>query len=447
MNNQEKINQYKKNIKDNSFYYKDNSQEINLFKDYYDKNNKNINLNSNTYQYLPSLTIIFSNGNVMKATEFIRILQIEMNFTQYIFPLFTLQLHINQNYIPVIQFDDDVKFRIEMYYKSDMDDNLFTTEKLFDITLKKIKQNDSPVNINNLVTMDDTDDMIRKQIIDLKLIPVECLKANKILFSGVYSNCSITDLIANMTSKLDNEVFIEKPDNDRKYNQIIFIPYNVFFNIKYLNDYYGIYNYGLKMFYGFNKFRIQSKKFFSYNEGVNKVRVLFSSSVIETTSDYNQEAVMSPLNKDNIIYINSDNVKVLDNRYSGKEVFGSNIYYFGHESNSEYSYYRNDNMDSGKLNKTRTYINNFNNDFKEKELKNDINYSKTVEFDVSNVLLDVDSWFKPFNLNFESSLYSDYNGNYVLNNIIINLYNSSTDSNMYFNPSMKLNLKQVEENS
>lgn len=407
------------NIKDN-MSYKPTIEELNTNEKIKNHSNDIENIPPR-YSYVPILTAIFSNGDVLDLTNRISILQVEMNFTRYIFPLFSLQLCIESYYIPNIQFDDNMEFKLKLLYKSTEENTAVLYNTLFETILKKVKQISSPVNIEEEVYVENPT-YANKQILELKLIQKECLNANKILFSGVYRDCSILDTISYMTNKLDNKVFIQQPDNMRLYDQIIFTPNNVFYGVQYLDNYYGIYDRGLKMFYGFNMFRIQSNNWFD-ETGTNKIKVAFSNEQEEVGPYSYMGSGFYKMGTDNFMTVIPSMVKLIDKRHYIQEVIGTNITSFSREADTIDAQMRNYSNDNSNLLKTKTYINNLNNVNKEKELYNKTVYTKTIEITVPGIIVDVESWFKAFEVNFDSKHYSALNSRYVSSNYIFKLVN------------------------
>jgi len=418
-------NRMRENIQE-SMGYKPTNEELELNEKIQGHSN-DLELVPPRYSYIPILTAIFSNGDTIDLTNRINILQVEMNFTRYIFPLFSLQLCIESYYIPNIQFDDDMEFELELRYKSVEETTPILYNTLFKTTLKKVKQNSSPVNIEEEVYMENAL-YANKQILELKLVQKECLDANKILFSGVYRNCSVLDALCYMSNSLPNKTFIQQPDNLRLYDQLIFTPYNIFYAIQYLDNYYGIYDRGLKMFYGFDLFRVQSNNWFD-EKGSNKVKVSFIREQESMDPITHMGAGFSKMGDDNLLTVLPNMVKIVDKRHYIKEVIGTNITSFSREADTIDAQMRNYVNANTDLLKTRTYINNLNNINKEKELYNKTVYTKTLEITIPSIIIDVESWFKSFEVNFDSDHYSSLNAKYVASNYIFKLVNINPNSN------------------
>lgn len=435
------INQVYQNIKDAMGYQPTETEtnNINNLKKIFERENRI----PPTYSYTPNLIGIFSDGTTIDFSEFITIIQLEINFDRYVFPLFSLQLFIPYKYIPQIQFDDEIKFKLSLLYNTTMTDSPMLYDTLFEIELSKIKQISSPVNIEESIDTEDRQ-TLNRALMELKLIPTECLKANKKLFSGVYGNCTIAQIIGLMTANVDNKVFIQQPDNIKIYDQMIFIPYNVFYSLQLLENYYGIYDRGLKMFYGFDLFRIQSRNFYDV-QGTNKVKIGFSSNSQEPDSYSYIGNGFTKLGDDNLITITPDRIKIYDTRQYDKEIFGTNITTFSRDKNAFYEQSREYDLDNNiSIDKTKVYLNNYNNTNKEKEFLSQSLYTKKIELTLNDIIFDIPSLFKLFKLDFDSEYYSSMNSDFVLSGYYWRLSSNNLGTGaMYYKNDSIVELREV----
>lgn len=440
-NNTEEINKLYDNIK-NAMGYEPTEEEknnVNNLKEVFDRENRI----PPTYSYVPNLIGIFSDGTTIDFSEFISILQLEINFDRYVFPLFSLQLFIPYKYIPQIQYDDKIKFKLSILYNTTMTDSPMLYDTLFEIDLSKIKQISSPVNIEENINTEDRQ-TLNRALMELKLIPTECLKANKVLFSGVYGDCNVAQIISLMTANLDNKTFIQQPDNIKIYDQMIFIPYNVFYSLQLLENFYGIYDRGLKMFYGFDLFRIQSRNFYDI-QGTNKVKITFSKDSENVDSYSYIGNGFTKIGDDNLITLTPDRVKIYDTRQYDKEIFGTNVTTFSRDKNAFYEQSREYDLDNNiSIDKTKVYLNNYNNTNKEKEFLSHSLYTKKIELTLNDIILDIPSLFKLFKLEFESDYYSNMSSNFVINGYYWRLSTSNLGiGSMYYKNDSIIELNEV----
>lgn len=368
------------------------------------------------YGYVPKLTVTFSDGSVYDLLEFTTIVQVELNLDFYVFPLISVRLDPPVTLIPKIQFDDDLEIKFELLYNAITNiESAPMYDTLWNITLRKIKQESSPIIINEIFYQE-TNEGLRTEPIELKLIPTECLKANKNLFSGVYGDCTMMQLLTLITEKLNYKSYIVNPDNVRKYNQVIFPPCNTFYAIEYLDQYYGLYDRGLKMFYGFGQNIIMPKNHY-IETGQNKVKVSFSQQTNGNDIFTFTQGGIERLGSDNYISITPNNVKILDRKHYIKETLGTKVTTYSRDDHAYFEQAREYDYTDGdeKLEKVKSYINQYNNTNKEKEFLLQSAYSRQLELLLNDAIIPPDSWFKAFNINFESENYNVLNGLYSMN--------------------------------
>ena len=395
------INKMQRNIRYNNKNYNPSSDDIINIQDLKRLNDEGFHKNRipSERQYQPVLSIVFSNGTTLNASNFLKILRYDIDLTKYVFPLFSVLLDIPQQYIPLIQFDDDLTFVLKILSNSSDTENPYDYETDFQVNLKKIKQNDSPVNINTLNVYENVSTEVVKQNLELKLIPEECLRMNKKLFSGVYQDCTINDMVIALTKKLEVDTYFENSKNQRTFDQMILLPNNIFYNLKFINDFYGIYESGLCMFYGFNRLYIQSKSNFLYTNGLNKANINFSGNDPEISTESYLSTSMTKVKDDNVFIIPSNYVSVLNSKYYLKEALGDNIFYMSDETTKENPFLRN--IKTENSSKTKTYYNNYNNTLAEKEIENKLNNNNiSVELILTGLMIDSDSLFKGWENNF-----------------------------------------------
>lgn len=428
--NDQSTKQSLQNIKD-AMGYTPSNKEINNINNAVNAN-KRENIPIKTV-YQPKLTAVFSSGEIVDLSSNLAIMQVDVNLNDFIFPLFSVRLNVPSSYVPKFQFDDSLQLKFEIVF-NDMT-NLDTPsmyESLFSTTLTKIKQISSPI-IADEKLYEINDSYLKKIPLEMKLIPSECLSVNKNLFSGVYKNSSIGQLLCLITENIYNKTYLYPPDNTKKYKQIIFPPCNTFYAIQYLDQYYGIYNKGLKMFYGLNQSIIIPKNY-SLPSGINKIQINFGTN---ETSGMSSSLFMggfaSTLGSDNYFVTTPDKVNIVDSRHYIKETLGTIINTFSRDNTTAKEQFREYTSNSDELQKVKTYINQYNNVSKENEMLCRTEYTKNLNIKLNSTIINPDSWFKPFSVNFESPYYQSLNGNYCMNeySFIMKKNMSNNDSSTY----------------
>lgn len=436
-----KANDYLQSIKENADYEMSVEEARRIIQTRLANRDNNTTNNVPQLQaYLPRLTLMLSNGVTYDLIQYTTIVQVEINLEDYVFPLISLRLDVPIEYIPKIQFDDDLTINFELL-NNDMISNgtagMYNT--IWNIPLKKVKQESAPI-MADRIFYEENDQYIRTAPLELKMIPKECLEISKQLFSGVYSDCSISQLLALISEKFNKDVYIHTPDNNLIYDQIIFPPNNIFYAIEHLDKFYGIYNRGLKMFYGFDQCIIMPTH--AYKEtGINKIKIDFNNDMEDGINLTNYlGAGIAKLGNDNYISIPPSKVKIYDRRHFVKETRGNIINTFSRDEEQYFEQMRNydinKNFSSDKPDKVKSYLNRYNNLAEENNFVLDTVYTRQLEINVDNVILNPDSWFKPFDLTFSSENYNSLNGYYSMKGyffrfVKVNMANGASEYNTY----------------
>jgi len=397
------------------------------------------------YTYVPKLTAIFSDGTVYDLLQYTTIVQTEINLDIYVFPLISVRLDVPVELVPKIQFDDDLVINYELMYNANTDlDTATMYNILWNINLKKVKQESSPIMMNEIFYKEVSEE-IRRVPLELKLIPEDCLNANKILFSGVYSKCDMVQMLTLLTEKLNYKTYISRPDNIRKYNQVIFPPCNIFYGIEYLDQYYGLYDRGLKMFYGFGNSVIMSKNHY-IETGMNKVKVSFAQNNNGYDIYNYTNGGIEQLGSDYYISITPNKVKILDKRHYMKETLGTIVTTYSRDDHvyfeqaREYDYTEKEDI----IEKVKSYVNQYNNTNKEKEYLLRSVYSRQIELMLEGALLPPDGWFKVFDINFDSNNYNSLNGLYCMHGYYFRLAKiSNKNSTRGFDVTSAIELTEI----
>lgn len=232
------------------------------------------------------------------------------------------------------------------------------------------------------VTKDDDD---RKHLFDryeLVAVSEDILASNKPVVSGVYNNCTVSEVVTDLLSYLKNRnVYIDPPDNDKRYDQILITPSNIYDNIKFIDEVYGIYNREVKMFNHPSGLNILPMSGFDPEDvGKVKIQVRFPSNqsneeIIE--GSYEQISTLDKDVKNKNIITKVNNVSLVDNTRLFNELIGSDIFLFGMDKDEEdirMSHYSRDIYDrKGKVQKVRAFDDIYDNPY---SLSKEFNNSK-----------------------------------------------------------------------
>lgn len=373
--------------------------------------------------YNCKVAVLFSDNTREFIDEYIHIFTIYMPLTTDIFPKIRMKLSIEPTIAIRMQNDENFKISlsIKRRYVEEAESYLYDDE--LDTILIPLSRTTTPLDITDSVIINDENSNKTKyqyESFEMILMTEECYNVNKQLTSGVFHNTNVLNVLGSLTQGIGSNILMEQPDNDKVYEQIPLLPYNAFINIQYLNEVYGIYKTGFKMFYGFNNFFVTSKKFYDPKNGSVNIYVRFPSSkkaeAYYTIGSYRH-------GNDVIINTSIHNIGVSDTSYMN-EVIGNNNLYFSTIDNDLRKVSKESN--NTKKNKTKLYVNKFNNKMKEEELTN-INSREIIQLAFSNIELNVNDCNKKFKFFFDSSYYSDrLNGDYTLGDIAFSFKRGSS---------------------
>ncbi|QQM14717.1 hypothetical protein CPT_MarsHill_183 [Staphylococcus phage MarsHill] len=370
------------------------------------------------------LIALYSDGTTDDLSQFIKRSRIEMNFQEYIMPYYRFILRLPKETIIKINKDRD---KVVFSFASDMITTDAESESLSipfyeEIILKPLMDLSNPVNYDDRVTRTDEDQKHLFDRYELVAISEETLKTNKPIVSGIYNNCTVSEVVTDLLSNLKNrEIYLHEIDNNKIYEQIILLPANVYDNIKFIDDVYGIYNREIKMFNHETGLNILPMSGFDPNDiGKVKVEIRFPSNqtdeeIIE--GSYEQISEEDDLVRNKNIVTRINNVSLVDNTRLFNELIGSEINLFGMDNETEYTKlntYRRDMEDrNGPINKVKVYDDIYDNPY---SLEKEFNNSKDIilKIQLNDIDLTMEDTFKQFDIEFFNEYYKHYNGFYEL---------------------------------
>ncbi|QQO92832.1 hypothetical protein CPT_Madawaska_182 [Staphylococcus phage Madawaska] len=370
------------------------------------------------------LIALYSDGTTDDLSQFIKRSRIEMNFQEYIMPYYRFILRLPKETIIKINKDRD---KVVFSFASDMITTDAESESLSipfyeEIILNPLMDLSNPVNYDDRVTRTDEDQKHLFDRYELVAISEETLKTNKPIVSGIYNNCTVSEVVTDLLSNLKNrEIYLHEIDNNKIYEQIILLPANVYDNIKFIDDVYGIYNREIKMFNHETGLNILPMSGFDPNDiGKVKVEIRFPSNqtdeeIIE--GSYEQISEEDDLVRNKNIVTRINNVSLVDNTRLFNELIGSEINLFGMDNETEYTKlntYRRDMEDrNGPINKVKVYDDIYDNPY---SLEKEFNNSKDIilKIQLNDIDLTMEDTFKQFDIEFFNEYYKHYNGFYEL---------------------------------
>jgi|GEM_PF-2669332 len=376
--------------------------------------------NYSRYAYKADLKLVFSDSTFADISENIVNIVIKNHYERYVFPVIFVRLYLNVENFTKIQNDNGVKLNLNMrkYREDDVSNNdlmktVIYTDYINNLNLVPIKKNITPISVDDKL-YNNTNNPQSNFYMDLILMTEDSLNINKMVFNGIYRNCSVVELMALMVKYLNKDVLIERPDNASMIDQAILIPDNFINNIRYINDVYGIYKSGLRMFFGFDQYYILSglinaKTPRSLKDDVDSIVLNIQFSEVDVRNRFYNHGSFEDGNK-RIITTTEKNVFIGDDQILKNELTGTNNYFM---SQSEGFSLNHTKLDSD-INKTKVFKNKYSNPYKEEEYRlSNKNYVSAV-YSFSDIDIDLLGCNKLFNFNFMNLNYVEHNGYYQM---------------------------------
>lgn len=360
-----------------------------------------------------TMNAMYSDGTITDISSYLKKLRVETNVLTHVMPMIRLKFELPQETILKIQNDHE---RVVFSVKIDtLQDNMIGSG-LYDTYLKTTIL--KPMIMDNvLLPHSESSNLSYSKPFECVCVPEYSLTTNKSVFSGVYRNVTITEVLMMLASKSTSKAYIESPDNTIKYDQITLLPGNLYANLSHLENSYGIYKDGLRVFTSFDKLMIMSNSNVeSSNSGIVSVHVNFAGSSNSIPGSdigsYVDNSIYGVNNRN--VSIDSKYIAYQDRKVIMNELFGTNIMFEGRNMTGleqrRSSFNRNDR--NGKLDKFQLYENVLNNKLKENSLVNDMSQSTDITLSFADIRIDLDDVFKSFVLKFDNDQYSRYSGSY-----------------------------------
>ena len=221
-------------------------------------------------QYLIQFFAVFSDDTKAQKdlSAYITEFKIFNVFTDFVFPVLKIKLMLNYSTLKEITGDfSKIKFRLRIdKLKALTEPSDFVEFQKTNITEPYI--NDVILVPNDLsraaftdsrYAQDNNDNIDAKYDypLDLELFKKEHLDINKRTFNDSYSipngKITVKDVVSIIGENLGQEIVFIEPDNTKEYDEIILIGSNFTQSIYYLQNVYGLYVTGVKVFFDFEK--------------------------------------------------------------------------------------------------------------------------------------------------------------------------------------------------
>lgn len=378
-------------------------------------------------------TVMTTNGLVLPLDTAIRRIRITNDFTNNVMPEYRVIMNLPPEIILQIQEDyDKVVFEMEVqsrFHEEELNSEKAKTEaerkreRLFDpfmgkTLLKPLLSDKGLLYVPPARGLDDDSESngfknIRYEMI---LVPVNSLKSNKGVDSGVLRNATVTEALLVMASKAKTKLYLSPPDNNTRYDQIVLYPGNLYSNIYHINNNYGIYKDDIKIYSNEDMVIVgPMSKGTSMDRGAVNIQVNFPRNKGDNIQ-YGAYDALDPEGSGRIknMVVNSNNVAITDNSALASELSGSrqhvtNRTIYGLDENMYYQ----DHLDrDGVVNKARVYENIYSNSYAlESFIKNNTK-PRLVTINYKDVDIKPMDAYKRFHVKFDDHNYSRYNAKY-----------------------------------
>jgi hypothetical protein len=350
-----------------------------------------------------------------------RSIEIIHDYDHSVYPLLKLDADLSLEMFRKIQDNDSVKFSITIkkYKQTDLDQG---TTSLFsyyikDKTFLLFDRDKNFINVptDNSSANDPSVTGMPMYQTSFYLMAEEDLSNSRRMVNSVLVDVDMEGAILYLTNKISRKpTLFQRPDNQRIYKQILLPPNNVIRTIKYLNDVYGLYNKGLRLYFDLDAYYIINK---NDNKGLKGFDGRFRNVLINVYSE-------SSSNADSLLYedapadesngyssrVSISDLVVVNYEDSKREFIGTdNIFVSQTQEEFKKRNYSNDSDNS----KTRVFYNRYNNAYKESELMNDYSKGFFVAMTVTDLDIDAISCSNEYYLSMDQAPgYEGYAGEY-----------------------------------
>lgn len=266
----------------------------------------------NNTRYMIDGNIILSNRQFIPLTGgVLKNVMISNDYSSFVFPMMICDILLDHESYSTIDIGDTVNLSIRRF-KDDQTayDNLFINKKFIILDKEQIY---TPSTDNENDT--DTDNILEfKIIIGIE----EDLNLNKENIMGNYLNTDLDSISLLAMNKIKNKkIHYEKADNTTLFNQIIIPHGNIFNTLRYVDNYYGMYHNGIKIF-------IDIKDAYILSDFKNNIKN--KKDIILHLND-GAKSITERTLSDNTIEIISNEFTFNDIRKIKKKVLGNNNTY------------------------------------------------------------------------------------------------------------------------
>ena len=210
-------------------------------------------------RFLVEATLLdYTDGDSLDISSSVMSINVKRDYISNSFPLFVVNLRLTEELRSKIR-DNEVTLDLKVDKYQDLDDEQteetetpVITGRVMDIVIKPYKK---PFSTANIREEDDEDTSLQTNTISLidyqfSGIPEQLILKNIEVVNEIYENAKISDILINIISKTETgKIFIDTVDNKEREDSLLIPPMNIIPAIKFLQEYYGIYNSKMGLFF------------------------------------------------------------------------------------------------------------------------------------------------------------------------------------------------------
>lgn len=373
------------------------------------------------YSYVTEIEVLLSDSKEpIVISDMFRNIQIGNDYDRLMFPFLSLTTTISAESYYLIQQDKDVKFSITIkkYNMSDLEQN---NKNIFSYYIKNKIFIPFDKDLTPFDLLDNPEDKTGSPDVPMVqttyvLVSEEDFTNNKKLVNSVLSQVDVGSAVLYLANRFTSKpIIFQEPDNEKIYNQIIFPPNNIIRSMMYLDNVYGIYNSGLRLFFDLNAYYIINKtdnKDVGLLENDHKdmyINVYGDNNIKSDSLAYDEMdiAITPDNNKFYSASVHIDDVRFINYEDSKREFIGTNNIIVSQSTKQlNCNVYGTDEL------KTRVFYNRYDNPFKEKELLVEGRKGHFIVVTLDNVDINAIACNHQFFIQFFNERYKQYNGEY-----------------------------------
>lgn len=201
--------------------------------------------------------------NLIELTEAIKSFSLYKIYNDFRFPVFNVVLTITQDIHERISNNlENVMFRLNIDLTEENSIDLAVDIQNFkpvlsDRLIKDLLLVSNDYDKSRITSKNESQIANKEEVhsvtVSIDLFFKEHLKMQKDVVSGIYENCNLSDLLITLLENTKSKMLVHPVDNTNLIKQVILPNKNIVQSIENLQEVYGLYNDGLRLFFDFDR--------------------------------------------------------------------------------------------------------------------------------------------------------------------------------------------------